>query len=150
MHDPTHRAVPTRRARRRQGFSLVEMTAVIAVTAFALLATLSAAVSGARLARTTSELRAATRSAESLVESIRSTPYAEIASKYAGRSFPMSASGGADSTGDCAVAVTQVDTGSTEWPVLEVKIVATWKGASGASSQSFVTYVADRSNGATL
>jgi Tfp pilus assembly protein PilE len=138
-----------RRGRKtRGGFTLVELTVIVAVSSVALVATAGAVTQGARLAQTASETRAAVRSSQSLMEQIRTTQYANIATTFDGRTFQMSSLGGGDSTGTCAVAVTAVDTGSASWPALQVTITATWRGASGLSTQQMSTFVCDRTNGA--
>jgi Tfp pilus assembly protein PilE len=138
-----------RRGRKnRRGFTLVELTVIVAVSSVALVATAGAVTQGARLAQTASETRAALRSSQSLMEQIRSTPYANITTTFDGRSFPMSSLGGGESTGTCAVAVTPVATGDAHWTAYQVTITATWRGASGPSTQRVSTYVCDRTNGA--
>lgn len=138
------RRVPSR------GFTLVELAVAVAVAAIALTATAGAVTSGARLARTTTETRAAMRSAESLMERIRATPYAQVTPNFHDRTFPMAGVGGGDSTGVCRVTVTPLDTTSTRWTALQVVVTAQWTGSTGDTQQSFVTFVSDRSEGSAL
>jgi Tfp pilus assembly protein PilE len=138
-----------RRGRKnRRGFTLVELTVIVAVSSVALVATAGAVTQGARLAQTASETRAAIRSSQSLMERIRTTRYADVASTFDGQTFPMSALGGGESSGTCAVTVTPVATGSTRWTTQQVTVTATWRGASGVSTQQMSTFVCDRTNGA--
>ena len=138
-----------RRGRKaRRGFTLVELTVIVAVSSVALVATAGAVTQGARLAQTASETRAAIRSSQSLMERVRTTRFADIASTFDGRSFPMSALGGGESNGACAVRVVPVDTGSARWPAVQVTVTATWRGVAGDTTQQMSTFVCDRTNGA--
>jgi type II secretory pathway pseudopilin PulG len=137
-----------RRRRASRGFTLVELTVIVAVSSVALVATAGAVTNGARLAQTASETRAALRSSQSLMERIRGTSYANIASTYNGQSFTMTSLGGGASNGVCTVAVTSVDTTSARWTTLQVAVTSTWTGAGGPQTQKMTTYVCDRSNGA--
>jgi len=138
-----------RRGRKRtRGFTLVELTVIVAVASVALVATAGAVTQGARLATTAAETRAAMRSAECLMEQIRTTTYANIQTTYDGHSYTMASLGAGNTNGTCSVAVTSVATGSARWTVLQVVVTATWTGAAGAQSQKMTTYVCDRTNGA--
>src|SRR5262245_62075763 len=109
-----------RRGRKnRRGFTLVELTVIVAVSSVALLATVGAVTSGARLARISSETRAAIRSSQTLMEQVRATRYADIQSTFDGQTYPMTTLGAGESTGTCSVVVTPVDTGNVRWPVLQ-------------------------------
>ena len=136
--------------RSNAGFTLVELAIVVTVASLALTATAGAVTAGAKLARTTAETRAASRSAQSLMERIRATPFADIVSTFHDQSYAMSTTGGGDSTGTSAVSVTPVYTGSTRWRVMKVAVTTEWKGAIGTSSQSMITYVCDRTDGSSL
>ena len=139
-----------KRRGRNAGFTLVELAIVVTVASVALTATAGAVTSGAKLARTTAETRAASRSAQSLMERIRATPFADVTSTFNNQSFAMSTTGGGDSTGTSAVTVAAVDTGSTRWRVVKVTVATQWNGAAGLASQSMVTYVCDRTDGSAL
>ena len=140
-----------RRGRKNQrGFTLVELTVIVAVSSVALVATVGAVTSGAQLAQTASETRAAIRSSETLMEQVRATRYADIQSTFDGQSFPMTTLGAGESTGTCSVVVTPLDTGSARWPVLQVTVTAAWRGAAGQSTQQMSTIVCDRTNGVAL
>jgi Tfp pilus assembly protein PilE len=139
-----------RRGRKRRGFTLVELTVIVAVSSVALVATVGAVTQGARLAQTASETRAEVRWSQSLMERVRTTRYADITSTFDGQSFPMTSLGGGESTGSCAVRVVPVDTGNARWTAVQVTVTATWRGASGQLSQAMSTYVCDRTNGAVL
>lgn len=144
------RARTSRRRRADAGLTLVELTVVVAIAGVALTATAGAVTSGAMLARTTAETRAASRSSQSLMERIRATPFNDVTTAYSNQSYAMSTIGGGDSTGTCTVTVTLEDTGSSRWRVLKVTVTSNWKGGAGASSHSVVTYVCDRTDGSTL
>ncbi len=135
--------------KRCSGFTLVELAIVVVIAGVALTATAGAVTSGARLARTSTETRAAMRSAQSVMERIRATPFATI-STFNGQTFTFNTLGGGDSSGSCAVAVAAEDTGSTRWRVARVTVTTTWRGGSGVSTQSFVTFVCDRTDGSSL
>jgi prepilin-type N-terminal cleavage/methylation domain-containing protein len=138
------RRVPSR------GFTLVELAVAVAVAGIALTATAGAVTSGARLSRTSTETRAAVRSAESLMERIRATPYAQVVANFHDRTFPMSGVGGGDSSGVCRVLVTPLDTTSTRWTALQVVVTAQWRGTTGDTQQQFITFVSDRGDGSAL
>lgn len=135
--------------RRSGGFTLVELAVVVVIAGVALTATAGAVTSGARLARTSTETRAAMRSAQSVMERIRATPFATI-STFNGQTFTFNALGGGESSGSCTVAVAAEDTGSTRWRVARVTVTTQWRGGSGLQSQSFVTFVCDRTDGSAL
>jgi prepilin-type N-terminal cleavage/methylation domain-containing protein len=139
--------VMVRRSRRR-GFTLVEVAVAVTVAGIALTATAGALVQGARLAKLASETRCAMRCSQSVMERVRATPYAQISTTFNNQTFSMNAMGAGESSGQCAVAVTPVTTGSARWTVLQVTVTATWKGVSGNSSQAMTTLVCDRTNGA--
>ena len=120
----------------------------VAVAGIALTATAGAVTQGARLAKSSGEARAAMRCSQSLMERIRATPYAQISATFSDHAYDMNSLGAQDSSGRCYVAVVPVYTGSSRWTVLQVTVTATWKGATGSSTQTMSTYVCDRTNGA--
>ena len=139
-----------RRGRKsRRGFTLVELTVIVAVSSIALVATAGAVTSGAKLAQTASETQAAIRSTQSLMEQIRATPYADLAATFDGQSFAMSTLGSGNTSGSCAVVVTPLDTTSARWTAVEVRVTASWTGAAGDSTQTMATIVCDRENRAS-
>jgi prepilin-type N-terminal cleavage/methylation domain-containing protein len=135
--------------RRSRGFTLVELAVVVVIAGVALTATAGAVTSGARLARTSAETRAAMRSAQSLMERIRATPFANI-STFSGQTFTFASLGGGDSSGTCTLTVADESTGSTRWRVAQVSIATQWRGGTGVSTQKFVTLVCDRTDGSSL
>jgi hypothetical protein len=82
------------------------------------------------------------------MERVRSSPYAQLTATFNNQTFPMSAIGAAESTGQCTVTVTPVATGSARWTVQQITVTATWKGVAGTTSQTMSTYACDRTNGA--
>lgn len=138
-----------RLGRRCRGFTLVELAVVVVIAGVALTATAGAVTSGARLARTSTETRAAMRSAQSLMERVRATPFANI-STFNAQTFTFANLGGGDSSGTCTIAVADEPTGSTRWRVARVTITTTWRGGAGVSTQNFTTFVCDRTDGSSL
>jgi Tfp pilus assembly protein PilE len=136
-----------RRGRKsRRGFTLVELTLIVAVSSVALVATAGAVTSGAKLAQTASETRAAIRATQTLMERVRATPYEDIETTFNNRSWPMSDLGCGNDDGTCAVAVTPISTGSTRWTVLQIRVTASWKGTAGPATQTMSTIACDREN----
>lgn len=139
-----------RKYRREGGFTLVETAATVVLSSVALVATAGAVTSGARLARTAVETRAAVRSSKTMMERVRGTAFASIATKYNDTCSTLKTVGDGDSAGTCSVAVGDVDTGSTKWKVLKVTVTTRFGGASGDATRSFSTYVCDRTTGSAL
>ena len=136
--------------RSHRGFTLVEVAVAVTVACVALTATASAIVQGARLSAVAAETRAAMRCEQSVMERVRSTPYAQLTTSFNNRTYAMSAIGAAESTGQCTVTVTPVATGNTRWTVQQISVTSSWKGVSGISTHTMSTYVCDRTNGALL
>jgi prepilin-type N-terminal cleavage/methylation domain-containing protein len=130
------------------GFTLVEITVAVVVASIALTATANAVVQGARLSRVAAETRAAMRCSQSLMEQVRSTPYAQIETAFADKTWNMKELGAPMSNGSCNTTVREVSTGSARWKVFMVTSTATWTGVAGTNSQTMTTYVCDRTNGA--
>src|SRR5512140_1251805 len=123
---------PMVRSRRSaRGFTLVEVAVAVTVAGIALTATAGALVQGARLSKLAGETRVAMRCSQSLMERVRSTPYAQLTTTFNGQTFQMGALGAGDSAGSCSVTVTPLDTTSTRWTVKQVTVTATWKGVAG-------------------
>jgi Tfp pilus assembly protein PilV len=139
-----------RRPDGRAGFSLVETMVMMVIATVALVATAGAATTGARLARATTETRAAARACESLMERVRATPYGDVAATFDGTTVDLGAAWGADSSVVSSVSVAAVATGDPKWGVLKVTVRTRWKGCTGDSSAVFVTYVCDRAAGTSL
>lgn len=139
-----------KRDRKSRGFTLVELAVTVCVAGVALTATAGAVTSGARLARTTAETRAASRAAACIFERIRATSFVDIVGTYNGQTFTESSLGGGESSGTSTVQCYEVYTGSTRWKVLYVQVTTTWKGQSGTSTQKLATYVCDRADGSSL
>jgi prepilin-type N-terminal cleavage/methylation domain-containing protein len=134
--------------RSHRGFTLVEVAVAVTVAGIALTATASAIVQGARLSQVAAETRNAMRCSQSLMERVRSTPYAQLTATFNNQTFAMSAIGAGDSAGQCTVTVTPVSTGSARWTVQLITVTSTWTGVSGITSNTMCTYACDRTNGA--
>jgi type II secretory pathway pseudopilin PulG len=138
------------RRRSSGGFTLVEVAVAVFMAGIALTATAGAVTSGARLSRSSTEIRAGSRSSGSLIEEIRAAKYADAFTTYNNTTYPLSALGLGGSDGTCVVRLYPIDTGSTKWTAQWVDITATWKGANGTRQERFVSLITDRAEGSTL
>lgn len=139
-----------RQRRRSGGFTMVEVAVAVFMAGIALTATAGAVTSGAKLTRSSTEIRASARSACSLMEQIRSAKYADAFTTYNNQTYDLSALGTGDSGGTCVVRLYPIDTGSTKWTAQWVDITATWKGNNGTRTERFVSLISDRAEGSTL
>jgi type II secretory pathway pseudopilin PulG len=126
------------------GFTMVEFAAAMSVGAIALVATASSVVSAAKISRTTAQTRATMQAMSTLLERVRTTPYADIQSSFGGRSLTLDTLGVVSSTGTATVSVTPIDTGDARWGCLEIRVTST---IGSGDQRSLVTYVCDRNVG---
>lgn len=138
------------RRRRAGGFTLLEVAVAVFMAGIALTATAGAVTSGAKLTRSSTELRASSRTACSLMEEIRATKYADCFTAYNNTTHTIAAVASGESNGTCVVRLYPIDTGSTKWTAQWVDISATWKGSNGTRTERFVSLISDRAEGSTL
>jgi Tfp pilus assembly protein PilV len=138
------------RRRRSGGFTLVEVAVAVFMAGIALTATAGAVTSGARLTRSSTEIRASSRSACALMEEIRAAKYADAFATYDNTTHTIDSVASGESTGTCVVRIYPINTGSVKWTAQWVDISATWKGANGTRSERFVSLISDRAEGSTL
>jgi Tfp pilus assembly protein PilV len=138
------------RRRRAGGFTLLEVAIAVFMAGIALTATAGAVTSGARLTRSSTEMRSSSRTACSLMEEVRATKYADCFTTYNNTTHTIAAVASGESTGTCVVRLYPIDTGSTKWTAQWVDITATWKGANGTRTERFVSLISDRAEGSTL
>jgi Tfp pilus assembly protein PilE len=131
---------------RSGGFTMVELAAAVSVGAIALLATASSVVSAAKISRTTAQTRAAMQAMSTLLERVRSTPYADIQATFGDQRLSLSTLGVVGATGNATVTVTAVNTGDPRWGCVEVRVVGS-SSAAGDDPRTLVTYVCDRNVG---
>ena len=136
--------------RRESGFTLVDLAAAVAFSSVALVATAASVISGAGMARSTAETRAAVRMSSALMERIRATPFDQLVATWNDTTHPIAEVGGGDSSGTAAVRVVPLETGSTKWSVYEVTVTSTFRGAAGENSSTLVTYVCDRFSASSM
>ena len=97
--------------RSERGFTLVELAAGAMFLTVALLGAVAAITSGSQLALETEETRVAQRTAASLMEEIRATPFDDLVDTFHGSAHPVVSPNG--TTGSADIAVQQV-TGDQE------------------------------------
>jgi Tfp pilus assembly protein PilV len=136
--------------RRSGGFTLVEVAVSVFMAGIALTATAGAVTSGARLTRSSTELRASSRSSCALMEEIRATKYADIFATYNNTTHTIDSVATGESSGSCVVRLYPIDTGNVRWTAQWIDITATWKGTNGTRTERFVSLISDRAEGSTL
>lgn len=138
------------RRRRSGGFTLVEVAVSVFMAGIALTATAGAVTSGAKMTKSSTELRTSARSACSLMEQIRSAKYADALTTFNNQTYTIDALGTGQSGGTCVVRLYPIDTGSVKWTAQWVDITATWTGTGGTRTERFVSLISDRAEGSTL
>ena len=114
----------------------------------ALLGAVAAIASGSKLALETEETRVAQRTAASLMEEIRATPFDDLVDTYHGSAFPVTSPNGTAGAAD--VAVQQVVNSVAPWTVYEVRVLVRWARKDTPRVVEMRTYVSDRVRGSGI
>lgn len=128
---------------RQAGIGMVDALIAVSLLVIGLLATVTAALSGERLARSDGETRVAVQAASQLLDEVRASPFDALVATYDGTSRPLGSLVSGAPAGHARLSVVTEATGFTRWPVLKVTARIEMNGVSGKRVTEIATYVID-------